>query len=82
MRYPTHHPTRHPMRNPTRHPTCPVARQADVEARTKQGATPLSLAVILGFEGILQQLLDAGAGIEEKGISELTPLGLACRSLR
>ena len=50
---------------------------ADVNARDKDGGTPLYAAVFWGHVELVKLLLEAGANVNAKGIGGDTPLHLA-----
>ena len=54
--------------------------QDQIESRTDEGRTPLSVAAQTGDEGIVKLLMEAGAEIDSKDLGGKTPLSWAAAS--
>lgn len=57
-----------------------IEAKQNVQAVTRYGITPLSIACTLGNPGVVKQLLDAGAKVERKLPGGESPLMLAART--
>jgi ankyrin repeat protein len=54
-----------------------IARGASLDHRDEHGATPLALAVEIGFQEAVEALLGAGADPNVHDLSGMTPLDIA-----
>ena len=57
-----------------------LAVGADVNAKNKNGDTPLNYAAFLGHKEIVELLVANGANVNAKGLANWTPLHLAARN--
>ena len=52
---------------------------ANIENKTKEGATPLHIASLNGHLAIVKHLISSGANIQNKTNHKITPLHIACK---